>query len=190
MAVYPQDRMEICPHHAFPLRAGKSWLYEGGIRVPLVLRMPGKIKAGLRIKEPVISTDLYPTILDLLNLPAMPTQHRDGKSLKPLLNGKKKTMDREALYFHYPHYHHINSMGPSGAIRMGKYKLIEVFETGKIELYNLEEDMGEQNDLVEKRPKVKERLLNSLHQWQKKSGADLPEINPDYLAEKDFRHKK
>ena len=178
------------PTSCLPLRAGKSWLYEGGIRVPLVLRMPGKIKPGLRIKEPVISTDLYPTILDLLNLPAMPTQHRDGKSLKPLLNGKKETMDREALYFHYPHYHHINSMGPSGAIRMGKYKLIEVFETRKIELYNLEDDIGEQNDLVDKRPKVKERLLNSLHQWQKKSGADLPEINPDYLAEKDFRHKK
>jgi arylsulfatase A-like enzyme len=152
--------------------------------------MPGKIKAGLRIKEPVISTDLYPTILDLLNLPAMPTQHPDGKSLKPLLHGKKETMDREALYFHYPHYHHINSMGPSGAIRMGKYKLIEVFETGKIELYNLEDDIGEQNDLVEKRPKVKERLLNSLRQWQKESGADLPEINPDYLAEKDFRRGK
>lgn len=178
------------PTSCLPLRAGKSWLYEGGIRVPLMLRMPGKIKAGLRIKEPVISTDLYPTILDLLNLPAMPTQHRDGRSLRPLLNGKKEKMDREALYFHYPHYHHINSMGPSGAIRMGKYKLIEVFETGKIELYNLEDDMGEQNDLVKKMPKVKERLLHSLHQWQKKSGADLPEINPGYLAEKDFRQKK
>jgi arylsulfatase A-like enzyme len=81
-------------------------------------------------------------------------------------------------------------MGPSGAIRMGKYKLIEVFETGKIELYNLEDDIGEQHDLAQKKPKVKEKLLNSLHQWQKKSGADLPEINPDYLAEKDFRHKK
>jgi arylsulfatase A-like enzyme len=135
------------PTSCSPLRAGKAWLYEGGIRVPLIIKMPGKTKPSLRIKEPVLSTDLYPTILDLLDLPLIPEQHKDGKSLKPLLAGKKKKIDREALYFHFPHYHHINSMGPSGAIRMGKYKLIEVFETDKIELYNLENDPGELHDL-------------------------------------------
>jgi arylsulfatase A-like enzyme len=177
------------PTSCSPLRAGKGWLYEGGIRVPLIIKMPGKIKEGLKIEEPVLSTDLYPTILDLLDLPLMPTQHKDGKSLKPILNEHKKKTGREAIYFHYPHYHHINSMGPSGAIRIGKYKLIEVFESGKTELYNLENDPGELNDLSEKKPLITEMLLEKLKSWQNKSGADMATLNPNYNQQKDFRKR-
>jgi arylsulfatase A-like enzyme len=151
--------------------------------------MPGKTKPSLRIKEPVLSTDLYPTILDLLDLPLIPEQHRDGKSLKPLLSGKNKKIEREALYFHFPHYHHINSMGPSGAIRMGKYKLIEVFESGKTELYNLESDPGELHDLSKERQSIAGKMLEKLKSWQNKSGVDMATPNPNYIQEKDYRKK-
>ena len=175
------------PTSCSPLQAGKAWLYEGGIRVPLIIKMPGKTKPSLRIKEPVLSTDLYPTILDLLDLPLIPEQHRDGKSLKPLLSGKNKKIDREALYFHFPHYHHINSMGPSGAIRMGKYKLIEVFESGKTELYNLESDPGELHDLSKERQSIAGKMLKKLKSWQNESGVDMAIPNPNYIQEKDYR---
>ena len=113
------------PTSGLPLRAGKAWLYEGGIRVPLIMKFPGRIKPETQIKEPVVGTDLYPTILDMLGLPLIPKQHMDGESLKPLLMGNKP-IQRKASYFHRPHYHHINSMGPCGAIRKGDFKLIEV----------------------------------------------------------------
>ena len=166
------------PTSCLPLRAGKAWVYEGGIRSPLIIKLPGKIKAAQKISEPACSTDLYPTILDLAGLPLRPTQHLDGVSLTPLLTGQKTSLDREALYFHYPHYHHINTMGPAGAIRMGDYKLIEVFETGKVELYNLRDDLGEHHDLSQKKPKLTQKLTQKLHQWQKASGALLPTRRP------------
>ena len=177
------------PTSSFPLKGGKSWLYEGGIRVPLIIKLPGKVKAGLKINEPVIGTDLYPTILDLLELPLMPHQHKDGESLKALVNGTQKRTDRDAVYFHYPHYHHINSMGPSGAIRIGKYKLIEVFETGNVELYNLEKDLGETVDLSNSQPLLTKKILKKLKNWQKQSGVSMPTPNPDYIKDKDFRIK-
>ena len=177
------------PTSSFPLKGGKSWLYEGGIRVPLIIKLPGKVKAGLKINEPVIGTDLYPTILDLLELPLMPHQHKDGESLKALVNGTKEKTDRDAVYFHYPHYHPINSMGPSGAIRTGKYKLIEVFETGNVELYNLEKDLGETVDLSNSQPLLTKKILKKLKNWQKQSGVSMPTPNPDYIKDKDFRIK-
>ena len=177
------------PTSCSPLKAGKGWLYEGGIRVPLIIKMPGKTKPGLKTKQPVLSTDLYPTILDLLDLPLIPEQHRDGLSLKNILNGEEKNLNRQALYFHLPHYHHINSMGPSGAIRTGKYKLIEVFETGEVELYDLENDMGENTNLTSSNPLLAKKILSQLHEWQKKSGVDMPTLNTGYLPEKDIRTK-
>ena len=177
------------PTSCSPLKAGKGWLYEGGIRVPLIIKMPGKTKPGLKSKQPVLSTDLYPTILDLLDLPLIPDQHRDGLSLKNILNGEEKNLNRQALYFHLPHYHHINSMGPAGAIRTGKYKLIEVFETGEVELYDLENDMGENTNLTSSNPLLAKKILSQLHEWQKKSGVDMPTLNTGYLPEKDIRTK-
>ena len=177
------------PTSGLPLRAGKAWLYEGGIRVPLIIKFPGRIKPDTKIKEPVLGTDLYPTILDMLDLPLIPKQHMDGKSLKPLLTGNK-SLEREAIYFHLPHYHHINSMGPSGAIRKGDFKLIEVFETGKYELYNVRQDIEENHNLASKMPEMVSKLSNNLKTWRQKSNARMAVINKDYDPASDWRKKK
>jgi arylsulfatase A-like enzyme len=174
------------PTSCFPLRAGKAWIYEGGIRVPLIIRLPGKVKAGLKVDEPVISNDLYPTILDLAGLPLRPEQHVDGVSLKALASGETESLAREAIYFHYPHYHHIN-MGPAGAVRLGDYKLVEVYETGNIELYNLKDDIGERKDLSAEMPERAARMKQMLHDWRTESGSKMATLNPDYVEENDWR---
>ncbi len=110
-------------------------------------------------------------------------------SLKPLLSGTAATLDRPAIYFHFPHYHHINTMGPSGAVREGDYKLIEVFETGGVELYNLRDDIGEQQNLAEARPQLAAGLKRMLHDWRAASGVQMPTRNPDYQAAQDWRKK-
>lgn len=168
------------PTSNFPLRAGKAWVYEGGIRVPLIIKWPEAKISGANIHEPVISTDLYPTILEMIDLPLRPQQHVDGVSLKSLLTGETRHLEREALYFHYPHYHHINTMGPAGAIRMGNYKLVERFENMEVELFNLKDDIGETNDLSDEMPELTEKMKNMLHQWRKETGSRMPERNEKY----------
>ena len=168
------------PTSNMPLRAGKAWVYEGGIRSPLIISYPAGIKAGLEVSQPAVSTDIYPTLLDLAGIPLRPQQHVDGLSLKPLLNGSKAALGREAIYFHYPHYHHINTMGPAGAVRMGDYKLIEVFETDKVELYNLRDDLSEQNDLAKQKPELAAKMKKMLLDWRRHSGAAMTQINPEY----------
>lgn len=175
------------PTSCFPLRAGKAWVYEGGIRVPLIVKLPGKVKAGLMVEEPVVSTDIYPTILDLAGLPLRPEQHLDGVSLKALASGKEESLNREAIYFHYPHYHPINTMGPAGAVRMGDYKLVEVFETGTLELYNLRNDVGEQKDLAGAMPELAASMKKMLHDWRENSESKMPVPNSDYVQGKDWR---
>jgi arylsulfatase A-like enzyme len=170
-----------------PLRAGKAWIYEGGIREPLLVSYPPAIKPGLRLAEPVVSTDIFPTVLGLAGLPLLPNQHLDGVNLAPLLEGTTAKLDREAIFFHLPHYHHINTMGPSGAVRAGDYKLIEVFETGKKELYNLKQDIGETKDLSEEKPEFVEKLSKMLEEWRASSGSQMTTLNPDYDPEKDWR---
>ena len=170
------------PTSNLPLRAGKGWVYEGGIRVPLIIRYPGTVRAGVKSAEPVVSTDLYPTILDLIGLPMRPRQHLDGQSLKPLLTGSASILDRDALYFHYPHYHPSSTMGPAGAVRARDYKLVEVFETGEVELYDLSKDIGEQNDLSREMPEVAANLKQLLHVWREETGSLMPTINPDYVG--------
>ncbi|MFW5915820.1 MAG: sulfatase, partial [Planctomycetota bacterium] len=128
-----------------PLRHGKGSPYEGGHRVPLIIRWPGHADAGSTCQEPVISNDFYPTLLEACGLPPMPRQHCDGRSLVPLLKGEER-LHREALYWHYPHYHFST---PYAAVRSGDYKLIEYFEGRRVELYNLADDIGESNDLAE-----------------------------------------
>ena len=177
------------PTSSLPLRAGKAWVYEGGIRSPLIISYPAGVKPGLKLSEPAVSTDIYPTLLELAGLPLNPKQHVDGLSLKPLLDGGKVSLDREAIYFHYPHYHHINTMGPAGAVRAGDYKLIEVYETGKVELYNLREDIGESKDLAQQKPQLTAKLTKMLHDWRKQSGALMTTPNPEYVKAKDWRNK-
>ena len=157
-----------------PNKAGKAWVYEGGIRVPLIIDAPILKQRGSTLNEPVVSTDFYPTLLDLAGLPLEPEQHLDGVSLKPLLDGKKKTLGREALYFHYPHYHHINSMGPSGAVRMGDHKLVIRYEDSSTELYNLAKDRGETNNLASQNTGLVNRMKKMFDQWIGKPAPSCP----------------
>jgi len=123
-----------------PLRGGKGWVYEGGIREPLLVRWPGVTPEGATTNVPAISTDFYPTLLEMAGLPARPEQHRDGVSLAPVLEGDT-ALGREALFWHYPHYSNQGGF-PGGAIRMGPWKLIENYEDGSVQLFNLEQDLG------------------------------------------------
>lgn len=161
-----------------PLRGGKGWLYEGGIREPLIIRWPGEIPAKSVCHEPVISTDFYPTILKSAGLPLLPEQHRDGKSLTPLF--QKGSLDREALFWHWPHYSNHGQQSPAGVIRLGRYKLIEYYENGKIQLFNLDEDIGEQHNLAAEKPDLAKKLKRRLHKWLEEVDADMPRPNPDY----------
>ena len=160
------------PTSNMPLRAGKGWLYEGGIREPMIVKWPGVTKPGSVSDEPVISNDFYATILDIANLPPSSYQHTDGLSLTPLLRGEK-TLQREAIYWHYPHFHCFGER-PSSAIRVGDYKLIERYEGDKIELYNLANDIGERDDLSLKEPLVAAELRKRLHAWLRSVDAGMP----------------
>ena len=160
------------PTSNVPLRAGKGWLYEGGIREPMIVRWPGVVKPETTCSVPVTSTDFYPTMLEMSGQPLVPKQHADGLSLMPLLKGGKK-LDREAIYWHFPHYHGSRSK-PAGAVRAGDWKLIEFFEDDKLELYNLKDDIGERRDLAqEKLDKVTE-LHDMMKAWRVDVGAKMP----------------
>jgi arylsulfatase A-like enzyme len=172
---------EGSPTSNVPLRAGKGWSYEGGVRVPLLIAWPSQIAAARVSPLPVTSTDLYPTLLELLNLPPRPEQTRDGRSVAPVLRGGNLT-DRP-LFWHYPHYSNQGG-APSGAIRMGRYKLVEWYEDMRVELFDLEQDPSERNDLAQAQPAVTARLRERLHDWRRESGAQMPTPNPDYRPAK------
>jgi arylsulfatase A-like enzyme len=168
---------EGSPTSNLPLRGGKGWLYEGGIREPFLIRWPGNTKPGSTCDHPVISTDFYPTILEIANIPAKSKQHRDGVSLVPLLK-QTGTLNREALFWHYPHYSNQGGI-PGGAIRVGDYKLIERFEDGRVHLFNLKDDIGERTDLAKKMPEKVAELRNRLHQWYKEVDAGFLQPKPN-----------
>ncbi len=155
-----------------PLRAGKGWLYEGGIREPAIIRAPGVTRAGAICSEPIVSMDFFPTILELANLPAMPDRHRDGVSLVPVLKGSG-SLGVRSLYWHYPHYHG-STWAPGAAIRVGPWKLIEFYEYDCVELYNLASDLGEKRDLSQAEPAKRDELLGKLHAWQMELHAKMP----------------
>lgn len=162
-----------------PLRAGKGHLFEGGVRVPMIVRWPGVTKAGATSAHPVCSIDLMPTILQMLGLevPAV-----DGVSLAATLkNGSEPK--RDALYWHYPHYSNQGG-SPGGSIRRGDWKLIEFYEDGRLELYNLKDDPGERTNLAVKKKNVAEQLQNRLRQWRTAVKAVMPKNNPYFDAEK------
>ena len=166
------------PTSNIPLRAGKGWLYEGGIREPMIIKWPGVVKPSSVCREPVTSTDFYPTMLEMAGLGLRPKQHIDGVSLVPMLKGKK-SLGRKAIYWHYPHYSNQGG-GPTGAVRAGNYKLIESYEDNHLELYNLKEDIGEKNNLAEKMPEKATELHIMLKAWRKEVNAQMPTPNPDY----------
>ncbi|MBN2137914.1 MAG: sulfatase [Sedimentisphaerales bacterium] len=155
-----------------PLRAGKSTLYEGGIREPLIIRWPGVIEAGGACAAPVSTVDFYPTLREIAGIKSPPAQTTDGVSLLPLLEGRKTALKRDTLYWHYPLANpHFLGGKSAGAIRKGDWKLIEFFDNGSAELYNLAEDISEQNDLAAKMPAKVAELRKRLAQWRKEVGA-------------------
>ena len=160
-----------------PLAEGKGWMYEGGTREPLIVKWPGVVQAGSVCDVPVTSTDYYPTILEMAGLDLIPEQHCDGVSIAPLLKGGDLT--RDAIYWHFPHYGNQGGT-PGSSVRAGDYKLIEFFESGHVELYNLREDIGEEHDLSGELPDVRDRLLRLLKGWQEEIEAKIPEENPDF----------
>jgi arylsulfatase A-like enzyme len=146
-----------------PLRGGKGWLYEGGIREPWIIRWPGVTTGRDSTDVPVISTDFYPTLLEMAGLPLRPEQHADGTSLVPVLRGDS-SLGREALFWHYPHYSNQGGF-PGGAIRRGEWKLIEGYEEGRVRLFNLERDLGERNNVAGRHPERVDRMRARLHEW-------------------------
>jgi arylsulfatase A-like enzyme len=155
-----------------PLRAGKGWLYEGGIRAPLIVRWPGNVGPETVVESPATSTDLYPTLLAIAGLPALPDQHLDGRSLVGAMTTGAWS-PHEALFWHFPHSHGSGNR-PGGAVRVGDLKLVEWFEDGAVELYDLSTDFGERHDLALQRPDDAARLLNALRTWRVETGANMP----------------
>ncbi|MHC4477975.1 MAG: sulfatase [Planctomycetota bacterium] len=161
-----------------PLRGEKSMYYEGGIRVPLIIKAPGLTRPGSLCHEPVISTDFYPTMLELAGLDLKPEQHLDGVSLVPLLK-EADSLGRDAIYWHFPLYN-FRGDSPCSALRASDYKLIEFFEDNHVELYNLKNDIGENKDLSKTNPAKAKELTEMLHQWREDVNAQIPKPNPDY----------
>lgn len=159
-----------------PLRAGKGTLYEGGVREPWVVKWPGVVRPGSRCSVPVISTDFFSTIMEMAGVSGEAAKTPDGLSIVPLLR-ETGIIQRDSLCWHYPHYHKTN---PGGAIRCGDFKLIEYYEDGKLELYDLKNDLSETNDLAGKMPEKAVELRKKLDDWRKAVGAQMPVPNPDY----------
>ena len=153
----------------WPLRSGKGALYEGGIRVPLVVSWPGVTPAGQVCHEPVVTMDLFSTLL-AAGRAAPADVPLDGVSLLSVLKDPATKLEREALYFHYPHYYHTTT--PASAIRLGDRKLVEFYEDGRTELYNLRDDLGESHDLASSQPQAAAQLKERLHACARRSEQD------------------
>lgn len=159
-----------------PLRGGKGMLYEGGVRVPMIVRWPGVVKQGSRCDTPVNSVDFYPTLAEIAG--GKKPRLLDGQSIRPLLTGK--TTRRDAIFWHFPGYLQARNDGstwrttPAGSIRAGDWKLIEFFETGRLELYNLKDDIGEKTNLAESNPAMRDKLHEKLRDWRKATDAPMP----------------
>ena len=160
-----------------PLRAGKGTLYEGGIRVPFIVRYPPLARPGTTCDEPAIHVDLLPTLAELAGA-RLPSQPLDGVSLVPVLRDPKARLPREALYWHFPGYLEAGRSGwrttPVGVIRCGDFKLLEFFETGRLELYNLREDLSERHNLADAMPQKVRELHDKLVAWRQSLHAPMP----------------
>ena len=155
-----------------PYRTGKGWGYEGGVREPLIVHWSGHVKSGTHNESIVTSCDFYPTLLDLAGLPLKPEQHLDGESFAhSLLTGETK--DRGPIYWHYPHYSNQGGR-PHGAVRSGRYKLIEFYEDMHVELFDLEKDPSETTDISALHEAETQRLTRLLHEWRQEVGAAMP----------------
>ncbi len=165
-----------------PLREGKGSAYEGGVRVPLIIKWPGVTQAGGISHAPVISTDHYPTLLAAAGVTVPASTPLDGVDLAPVLH-QSGPLNREAIYWHYPHYHP-GGATPYGAIRVGDLRLVEFFEDDRIELYDLKADIGETKNLAVDLPEKAAAMLQQLHEWRRRVGAQMPQANPASAAGK------
>ncbi len=163
-----------------PLRKGKGFPYEGGIREPFIVCWPGVVKPGTVCDEPVCSIDLLPTICSAAGLAVPADREIDGLDMMPLLK-QSGTLDRDSLYWHFPHYWWGTNVKPYSVIRQGDWKLIRHYEDNRLELYNLREDISEKNDLAAKMPKKVKQLDAKLTAWLKETGGKLPKLNPDFI---------
>jgi arylsulfatase A-like enzyme len=167
---------EGCPTSNLPLRAGKGWMYEGGIRVATIVRWPGVVAPGTKCATPIISMDYFPTLLEAAGK-STNQKPVDGVSIVPLLRGK--SIPERVFYWDYPHYGNQGG-APASAVREGKWKLIEWREDGALELYDLEADPSETRDLVKSEPEITKRLHESLAKWRQEIGARAPTPNPKF----------
>ena len=182
--IVPKEKLDTAASTSnLPLRGAKGWLYEGGIRVPLIVKWPHHGKRGTVCGEPVISTDFFPTILEMVGVENK-TKDIDGKSFTRLVRGEE--MNRGPIYWHFPHYSNHGMQSPGGAIRDGDYKLLEYFENGTVQLFNLVNDIGEQNDLSKTEIAKTKELTEKLHRWRKEVDAQMMPPNPDYNPAKDL----
>ena len=165
---------EGSPTCNFPLAEGKGWMYEGGVRVPLMVRWPGVVKEGSVCEQPVTSPDFYPTLLQAAKLSLLPHQHCDGMSFLPALQGQN--FERGPIFWHYPHYGNQGGT-PGSSIRDGDWKLIEFFENGRLELFNLRNDITEKRNMVLEQPEVARRLHAMLIAWRQSVEAKIPQPN-------------
>ncbi len=193
MVIFTSDNGGVASGDSFstanlPLRGGKGYQWEGGIREPFFIKAPWLVQGGATTDFPVIGTDFYPTILDVANIGLRPLQHVDGLSLKPLLEGK--TMAERPLFWHYPHYG--NQGGdPSSIIREGHWKLIHYWENGAKELYDLEKDPGEQLNVTSEYPELVAQLDEKLLSWLEEVNANMPAKDEAYNKELDeSRHER
>jgi arylsulfatase A-like enzyme len=161
------------PTSVLPLRAGKGWCYEGGVRVPLLIRLPALKTPGRSCDQPVISMDFFPTLTELAGLEKAAGPLRDGRSLVPFMNNPDLREDRK-LVWHYPHYHG-SSWRPGSALRSGSWKLVEFYEDGKLELYDLSTDMGEKINLRETFPELADSLRHEMFRLLDEMGSVYPE---------------
>ncbi len=168
---------EGSPTSNLPYRAGKGWAYEGGIREPTLVSWPGRIPAG-QSGQPIISTDFYPTLLELCGFESIPWQHVDGKSFAPLLEDPDTDFEREPLFWHYPHWGNQGGI-PFSAIRKGDWKLIKFYYKKDLELYNLARDPKERYNLANQQPYRVKVLLDELEAMLEDTDALMPIVNPD-----------
>jgi len=160
---------EGSPTSNLPLRGGKGWLYEGGIREPFLIKWPGVTEPGSTCDQTVASIDFHPTILEMAGLEPVRKQEMDGVSLVPYLKQPTNLQERP-LFWHYPHYSNQGGF-PGGAVRIADYKLVERFEDGRVHLYNLKDDIGERKDLAEEMPDKVAKMRRQLHAWYKEVDA-------------------
>jgi arylsulfatase A-like enzyme len=178
--VQPENLDKAFSTSNLPLRAGKGWLYEGGIRVPMIVKWPGQGAKNMVNDVPVISTDFFPTILYMIGLPEG-NPVCDGKSIVPLLKDKRhKKLENRPLFWHFPHYSNHGMQSPGGAVRSGDYKLLEYFENNSVQLFNLADDPGEKRDLSRTMPEKVVEMRKMLHEWRTRIGAKMMEPNPEF----------